>query len=444
MEKSRKWTRPRIVTALIETFGLNPTVAAIAVVLLTLAGVLSVVWFVQSAPPRTLVLSSGPPGSAFQRYADAYEKILARNGVKLEVLPSKGSLDNLQRLVSGQAGVDIGFVQGGLADGMDLSHVVSLGSIAYEPLWVFYRGTARISHLSELAGHRIAVGAPGSGTRALAMTLLSANGITGGSATFMDLDAEAAAKALLEGTLDGVFLMGDSASRDTLRTLFRSPAIRLYAFTQADAYARRFAYLNKMELPEGTIDLEKNLPSEDVALIGPTVELVARKGLHPALSDLVLEAAQEVHEKPGRLQKRGEFPAAIEHEFKLSDDALRYYKSGKGFLYRTVGYFWLASLLNRILVVFVPVLLVLIPTIRFLPVAYRWRIQLRIYRCYRPLLLLERESFGPLTPEQRSELLRRLGEIEETVNHLKVPASFAGQFYGLREHLVFVRERLNG
>ena len=123
----------------------------------------------------------------------------------------------------------------------------------------------------------------------------------------------------------------------TLRTLVRSPDVQLYTFAQADAYVRRYAYLDRMELPEGSIDLGKNLPAQDVVLIGPTVELVARKGLHPALSDLLLEVAREVHGKTGLLQKRGEFPAPLEHEFTISDDATRYYKSGKGFLYRSVS-----------------------------------------------------------------------------------------------------------
>jgi TRAP transporter TAXI family solute receptor len=443
METPKKNTRPRMVAALIETFGLNPTVAFVIVILCALIGLLAIYWIVQSAPPRTLVLSSGPPGSAFEHYAVKYEKILASNGVTLRVLPSKGSLENLQRLESSQSGVDIGFVQGGLAAEADLSALVSLGSIAYEPLWVFYRSPARINHLAELSGKRIAVGTLGSGTHALALTLLQTNGITSGSSTLLDLDSEAAAAGLMEGKLDAVFLMGDSASRQTLRALLRSPEINLYAFTQADAYSRRFAYLNKMELPEGSIDLEKDLPAQDIALVGPTVELVARAGLHPALSDLLLQVAQEVHGKAGLLQKRGEFPAPLEHdEFKISDDALRYYRSGKGLLYRTVHSFWLASLLNRILVVFVPTLLVLYPTIRFLPVAYRWRIQLRIYRCYRPLLHLEWEASGTLTSEQEQELVRRLDEIEKAVNGLRVPAYFADQFYGLQGHLAFVRARL--
>ena len=439
---AKKVNRLRMVVILMETFGLSPTVALVITLLLALVGVLALFWFIQSAPPRTLTVTSGPAGSTFSRYADSYAKILAKNGVKLRILPSQGSLENLQRLQSAQSGVDIGFVGGGLTEGKDLSDLVSLGSVAHQPLWVFYRSTKTISRLSELAGKRIAVGAPGSGTRALALVLLQTNGITGAPTTLVDIDAEAAASGLLEGKIDAVFLMGDSAPLQTLRTLVRSSEVQAYTFTQADAYVRRYPYLNKMVLPQGSMDFGKNLPSQDVVLIGPTVELVARQGLHPALSDLLLETAKEVHGKASLLQKLGEFPSPLEREFKLSEDAARYYKSGKGLLYRTFGSFWLSSLINRVLVVFVPVLLVTIPALRLLPLVYRWRIQLKIYRCYRPLLLLERESTGPLTDDLKLDLHRRLDEVEAAVNRLRVPASFADQFYGLRFHTEYVRDRL--
>jgi TRAP-type uncharacterized transport system substrate-binding protein len=437
-----KTVHPRMVVALMETFGLSLTVALVITVLLALIGLLAVIWIVHSAPPRTLTITSGPPGSTFQRFANSYEKILASNGIKLRILPSQGSLENLQRLQSDQPGVDIGFVQAGLTEGMKLDGLVSLGSVAHQPLWVFYRGTKRISRLAELAGLRVAVGTLGSGTRVLALSLLQTNGITGAPTVLLDLDAEAATASLLEGKLDAVFLMGDSAPLQTLRTLVRSPEVQAYSFTQADAYARRFTYLNKIVLPQGAFDFGKNLPGQDIVLIGPTVELVARQGLHPTLSDLLVEAAKEVHGRSSLLQKRGEFPAPLEHEFTLSADALRYYKSGAGLLYRTIGSFWLASLINRILVVFVPVVLVLVPALRLLPWVYRWRIQLRIYRCYRPLLLLERDAAAPLTAPQQRALLQRLEEIEAAVNLLRVPASFADQFYGLRFHIDFVRARL--
>lgn len=431
------------VKALIETFGFSPILASTVVVGLGCVCLLAVVWVVRSAPPRTLVMTSGPEGSSFQRYADSYQKILATHGITLEIRPSQGSLENLRRLQDTGSAVDIGFVQGGLPKDTKLDGLMSLGSVAYQPLWVFYRSATPISRLSDLAGKRIAVGAVGSGTRDLALALLQANGISGEPTVFIDVEANAAANALLDGKLDAVFLMGDSASIQTLRTLVRSPDVQLFHCAQADAYVRRFTYLNKMALPQGSIDLGKNLPGRDMLLVGPTVELIARTGLNSAMSDLLLEVAKEVHGKASLLQKRGEFPAPLEHEFPISADARVYYKSGMGLLYRTFHSFWLASMLNRVLVALVPLALVLIPAIRFLPIVYRWSIQLRIYRCYRPLLRLEHDAANDSTPERSRELLEQLAKIEEEVYRVKVPASFASQLYELRVHLALVRQRLS-
>ncbi len=434
--------RPAVVTALVETFGFSTALASAVVVLFSVLAALAILWVVRSAPPRTLVLTSGPEGSSFARWAEAYQKALAEHGVTLEVRPSGGSLDNLQRLQAKDRRVDIGFVTGGVTEGQNLAGLQSLGSVAYQPLLIFYRNPAPITKLSEFAGKRLAIGSPGSATRTIATSLLSANGVSNTTATFSDLDSQAATTALLEGKLDAEFLMGDSASIQTLRNLVRSPDIQLFDFHQADAYVRRFTYLNKIALPEGSFDLGKNLPAADVEAVGPTVELVAQEDLNSALCDLILEVAQEVHGKASILQKRGEFPAPLEHDFPLNPDALRYYKSGKGYAYRIIGNFWIANLTNRVLVAIVPLALVLIPVLRLLPIAYQLSVRLRIYRCYRPLLRIERDLFGELTPEKVQDIQQRLDEVEALVDKLKVPASFAGQFYELRVHIAFVRQRL--
>ncbi len=425
-----------------EIFGLGRAAALCASLLVILATVMAVFWFFHSAPPNTLVITSGPEGSIFYRNAEKYQKILARNGVKLKILPSQGSQENIYRLNDRSFKVDIGFVQGGVSEGMNLDRLVSLGSLYDEPLLVFYRGSASIDVLSQLKGKRICIGPLGSGSRPLALVLLAANGIEpGGSATLLDLDAEDAAEALLAGKADAAFLAGDSAPPQLMRKLLRTPAIRLFNFTQADGYTRRIRYLNKLALPKGVIDFGMNIPDHDVYLIGPTVELIARDNLHPALSDLLLEAAREVHGKAGLFRRQGEFPAPEEHEFRISPDAVRFYKSGKSFFYRYLPY-WLASLVNRTLAVVVPLVVVLLPGLRTIPALFRWRIKLRLYRWYRALLVLERDLMTRLAPAERNELLDRIDQIEEEVNKMKVPASFADQFYVLRGHIGFVRDRL--
>jgi TRAP-type uncharacterized transport system substrate-binding protein len=442
MQRSPWFRRSKLVTTLIETFGFSPWLASVVAAFIFLLAAAGLLWVVLSAPPRTITITSGPPGSSFERHAEAYRVELAKRGVTLKIVPSGGSLDNLQRLQAKDSGIDLGLVQGGLVGENPPPNLVSLGSISYQPLWVFYRGTTRISRLSELTGKRLGVGAPGSGVHSLARALLEANGITNKQATFVEQPGEIAGNDFQAGKLDAIFLMGDSAPTQTLRTLVRAADVQVFNFTQADAYLRRLAYLNKIMLPQGSFDFGRNLPAQDIVLVGPTVELIARRGLNSAVSDLLLGVAQQVHGKSSLLAKRGEFPAPLEHEFPISDDALRYYKSGKGFTYQLVTSFWLASLINRLLVAIVPILLVLIPAIRFLPVAYRWSVQLRIYRCYRPLLQLERNAETQLSAASAAELLSQLDRIEREVDALKVPASFACQYYDLRHHVGFVRNRL--
>lgn len=397
--------------------------------------------FIHVAVPTTLTITSGPIGSSFNRNAEKYKKILARDGVTLTVLSSDGSPENLTRLTTPQSGVDVGFVLGGEVKEAKVTALMSLGSVNYQPLLIFYQGPVR-QLLSEFQGARLDIGAQGSGTRALALELLKANGIElKGESSFTEVDAKDPEKNLKENAIDAIFLMGDSTSSELLRTLLRSPEIHLFDVTQADAYVRRIGYLNKLVLPKGSLDFGKNIPADDLSLIAPTVELIARDSLHPALSDLLLEAAREVHSGPGLFRKRGQFPAPLEHEFRLSPDAARYYATGKSFLYRTFP-FWLASLIARALAVLVPLALLMIPAVKIAPALYRWRVESRIHRWYKVLLDLERAVFDSKTPQSRAELLRQLNDIDASVNRIVVPASFGDLFYGLRGHVDFVRHRL--
>lgn len=439
--RSKGLKRIPFVALLIDTFGFSPGLALAGGTLLTALCVGAAAWVWRSAPPRTLTLASGPAGGTFERWGLAYQASFAKHGIKLNIVPSDGSIDNLRDLRDPTQNIDVAFVAGGFAKDENISGLVSLGSVANQPLMIFYRGEP-IARLSQLAGKRIAIGAQGGGGRVLALSLLKSNGVSDTGAVFSDLDSAAAANALRAGELDAAFLLGDSTPTAVLRELVRAPDVRLFNFTQAEAYLRRHPSLSKIALPQGVFDLGANLPAQDVTLVGPTVQLVAREGLHSALSDLLIEVAKEVHGAGSLLQKRGEFPAPLEREFPLSEDAARYYKSGKGILYRMVGSFWVASVLNRILVVIVPLVLLTIPIVRLMPVLYRFGVSLRLYRCYRPLMRVERESYAAPGRERIDELLREIDELEVAVNTLKVPASFADRHYWLRSHLLFVRDRL--
>lgn len=444
MKPGRTLGLSKLQTVFTDLFGLNRTMAITVIVLMFVALLVAVFWFIHLAPPKTLIMTTGVEDSVFQRQAERYRKILARNGVTLKVLPSEGSIENLKRLIDPSVQVDAGFVMGGVSGELKIDGLVSLGSLYSSPMMIFYRSAKPVELLSHFSGKRLVIGPEGSGLRALSLNLLAANGIEpGGPTQLLDMDPDDAERALLDGRIDAVFFMGESVPGKTMRTLMRTPGVRLYNFTQVDAYVRRKVFLNKLDLPRGAMDFGKDIPAADISLVGPTVELVAREGLHPALSDLLLDAAREVHGKAGLYRRQGEYPAPLEHEFRLSADALRYYKSGKRFLYRSLP-FWMASTLNRIVMVFVPMIVIMIPVVKSIPAVYRWKVRLGIYRWYRALLGIERDMRVHTSQERRTDFLERLEQIEKAVNKMRVPASFADQFYVLRGHIGFVRERLAG
>jgi TRAP transporter TAXI family solute receptor len=412
-------------------------------IILTIIAFIVTVRVVSPAPPHKLNMATGPANSMFARDAEKYKKILARDGITLNLVATEGSLDNLKRLADPKSKIDIGLVQSGLTTNADTSDLVSLGSMFYEPTILFYRAGADIQRISELKGKRIAIGPEGSGVRALGLALLQANGVDEKDAQLDTLEGNAAATALIDHKVDAIFLTGDSASPEAARELLHTDGVRLYNFERADAYVRRFPYLSKVQIPAGAFDLGEGLPPSDLNMLAPTVEMVAHSKLHPALVDVLLGAAYEVHGRATVMQTAGQFPNQTAYLFPLSSEAERYFRTGnKGFVYRYLP-FWLASLVNRLLVVLLPMVVVVIPGLRLLPQLYRYRVSRRIHRRYSELMALEKETIGPdLTPQRRTELLERLEHIEKRAIGGRTPGSHAEQLYLLREHIEFVRANL--
>ena len=415
----------------------------VPVVLITALGAWLAVKFIGPAPPDSIVMLAGPKESSYNRTAERYAKIIARSGVSVRVVETEGAQDNLRRLADRKVYADVGFVLGGVSEGIETGGLMSLGSVFVQPVLVFYRGNELVERLPQLEGKRVAIGPEGSGTHVIAMKFLVANGMDKGPTRLLDFDGDDAVEALKQGKIDAAFLMGELVRGQVLRELLKVPGIKLMNFTQADGYMRRLKFLSRLTLPKGAFDLGQDIPHDAVELVGPTVELVARDNLHPALSDLLISAAREIHGSAGMYRKAGEFPAPLERDFPISEDAQRFYRSGTPFLYKKLP-FWLASLVDRMLVVLVPLVVIVIPAIRIVPPLYRWRVRSRIYKWYGALMALERDMLANPSPERKQEILKRLDDIQESVSNLRTPLAFADQLYVLREHIGGVRNRLGG
>ncbi len=399
--------------------------------------------FVEPAPPKKIVITTGGESGAYYQFAQRYATILARNGVTLEVKASAGSLDNLARLQSNEA--QVGFVQGGVVppkddpDAEDESGLLSLGSMFYEPVWVFYRGDKVLTRLTELQGKRIAIGQEGSGVRQLAKQLLDANEIPADD-HLVPLAGLSAAEELQQGRIDATFIIA-AETAPVVQVLIRSPGVKLMSFAQDRAYQRRFPFLTKLTFPRGVVDLVRDFPPDDIKVLAPTANLIIRDDLHPALRTLLLQAASEVHGKSGFFQDAGEFPSYKDQMLPLSPEAARYFKSGAPFLQRYLP-FWLAVLVDRLIVLLVPIFALLIPLLKVAPAIYTWRVRRKVFRCYGELKFLEDDLNHHFDVAKLDDYRARLDALDEEASQLHVPLGFTDLVYTLREHVNLVRQIL--
>lgn len=410
-----------------------------AVLFLTLGVFLLAYWVIEPAPPRQLAMATGPVGSEYHAYGQKYQSALARHGVQVHLVHTAGSPENLAQLEKANGDVEVAFFQGGTGYGINSPGVVSLGSLYYEPVWVFYRGN-EIADLPDLSGRRIAIGPDESGSRALALQLLAVNGAVMPPTELLPAGGADGARLLRSGQADALFIVapGDSA---LVQELMLEKELRLLSFARADAYARRFPYLTPLTLPTGVLDFAGNLPARDVKLIAPTASLLARATLHPALANLLVRAAQEIHRDAGLFNQAQVFPNLTNADFPYGDEVRRFYTSGSPFLQRHLP-FWLANLIERMWILVLPALAVAIPLLRSIPPLLRWWRRSRIYRWYGRLKEIELQLEQSQDRVTLEGMVVRLDEIEQAVAQIPTPLAYSENVYSFRGNIAFVRARV--
>lgn len=423
--------------------------------LLALVLLVGAYWLVNPTPPKRVVLATGPAQGAYGEFGKRYKEQLAKYGIEVVLRETAGSAENLALLRDMDSPVEFAFVQGG-ADGPrpaeedgEPSPLLSLGSLFYEPVWIFYReasarrdgGRPRLGSLAGLAGWRVNIGAPGSGVTQLMLSLLNLNGIAPEALTLSRLSATPAVVELLEGRLDAVAFTSAPES-PLVQMLLQTPGIALFDFRQAEAYTRRLPLLTPVLLPRGVIDLARDQPPRDIHLVAPTAMLVAHESAHPALQQLFVQAARAIHGEAGWFQRRGDFPNARSTEYPLGKEAERFYQSGPSLLQRYLP-FWLANLVDRMWVLLASLIVVLIPLSRVVPPLYELRVRSRVFRWYGKLRQIEDALEQPESPGQPpDQLLGELEALERRVAQISVPLSHADELYALRSHIHLVRKKL--
>lgn len=394
--------------------------------------------FVADPPPRRLVLAAGAPDGTYWRTAERYRTAFAREGIVLELLQTEGAVDNLARLEAGTA--DLAFVQGGIARPEGHAGVVAIGGIFHEAVWLFHDSRLAVKRIGELRGLRVAIGHEGSGTRALALSLLAASGVAESVATLRSLGGDAAAEALATGQVDAALFVAANPTA-AIQRLLRTEGVALADFSaRADAYVTAFPFLTAVRLPAGGISLSEDLPPDTTVMLAPAAQLAAREDIHPQIVALLMGILAETHARGELLTPLGSFPSALLVDFPLHPDAARWYRSGPGYLQR-VAPFWVAVTIERMWVLVIPLLTVGLPLLRFAPPLWRWQGERRIYRWYQELRAVERSLAAPDNAD-RAGIAARLDLLDHKLARLSVPLAHTGKLYALRMHIDLVRARL--
>ena len=408
-------------------------------VISALAATVLITYFTFSNLPDTIKIAAGQPGSYFYETAEIYQKDLAKQGVELEIVQSKGAADSLALLNAGK--VDLALTHGGLTTKKESPDLVSLGSISYEPLWVFQRkGTKPITDLSQLKGMKVATGVEGTGVEVIAKRLFKAEGVNEGNTTILHMGMKEAADRLIQGSIDAAVFM-DPPENDKIRAFFSSSAINEISLADSEALKRRFRYLHVIKIPPSGIDLELEQPHSELQTIAPTAYLAANKNLDPALQYLLLSVIDEVHHAPTLISDENEFPSDKDVDLTLSPDAEVYYKKGKPFLQQYLP-FQMASLLERLIKVLLPLLLLGYPIIAYAPTAYNWHMRNKLSKRYDSLVEIEEQLANNQANKSVADFEAMLADVEKKLNDEKIPSSFTNEVFILREHIELVQRKI--
>lgn len=403
--------------------------------------------FLDPAPPRTLVMTTGAENGAYHQLGLALQERLEREGLQLELRTSRGSLDNLRRLTDGSGEVQIGLVQSGTSqlDSRAVRRLAALGALYHEPLWLFQRSDQQVERLTDLYGLRVGTGSEGSGTAAVVGSLYAE---MGAQTRFADRDGgnwrslgdSAAAAQLRAGELDAAFFVLP-AGNALLESLIADPALRLVSLRESRALAARLPFLEHLLVVEGLLDVAANLPPNDTSLLAPVATLVANDSFHPALASLVLEAAREVLREGNLLDPPGRFPAASPLELELTPEADYYHRQGVPFLQRYLP-FWFASIVDRYVVLLIPFIVIMLPLLRSMGPIYAWRMRARVFRWYEHLRRVDRLIINGQIESCLDREIIALHKLEADLSRVDVPLSYAHELYSLHLHVRYMVKRL--
>jgi TRAP-type uncharacterized transport system substrate-binding protein len=394
-------------------------------------------WYFIPAPPSTITIATSPGGIA-EYIAKSYQEKFARHDVTVELRPTETPQERLRLVNDRRSGVDATILLGGTSNSRQSPELLSLGRVSYNPVWMFYRGQETLDRITQLKGKRIA----GNFTAgSVPNMILHAHGINSDNAVLLQLSQRTetvAVQALKDGEFDVIIDLG-AADTPAIQSLLHDPNVRLMNLSQAEALTRLLPFLTRIVLPQGGVDLEKNVPANDVNLVATTSVVVVRKELHPELIYLLAQTMAEVHSAAGPFHRAGEFPTQTDPEFPIAEEARDFYKNGPSFWQRYLP-FRMINFTKRMLAVLVTVIAIGIPLMNYAPKLYRWFLEAYMGKLYVRLRAIETELETELTAPRLVALQIDLDSIRQAINFL--PLRHSDLFLSVKGHIDRARHNI--
>ena len=407
------------------------------IILLIVASFYITAQFIQPAPKKEIIIATGGPNGNYYKTALEYKRLLEEDKIQVTLLNTAGSVENIALLKSGQA--DVAFVQNGIVN--KDANLEFLANIYYEPLWVFYKNEKfTMDYIIQNISKRVSIGIEGSGTRHLSRIILNDNGINEDNTDILDYPNDVARDELIAGNIDAMFIVG-SASSKIIQELLENPAVNVLSIKRAKAYSRKYSYLSALDLYEGTIDLYKNLPDEDIKLLSTTANLISNKNVPDELIRILVKKVKEVHDKKTLFASNNQFPNITNTPLEIHPEAKQYFASGDTFL-ETIFPYWIASNIDRLKILLIPLLTLMFPLFKGVFPLYQWTMRSKIYKWYEILNGVD-TRISSLNQDSLRQEYKRLDDLKiEIQEETKVPLAFMGEYYNLIMHIDVIQNRI--
>ena len=395
-------------------------------------------------PPTEVTLSAGRVGGMYQEHASAYKKLLEKHGITLIVRESAGTGENLKRLREANNEVQIAFAQGGFvlgeASDPEAVSIQTLAQVDIEPVWVFSR-FRDVDSLLRLQGQRVAIGQSGSGSRAVALKLLSQVRLEAKDLLETEVAGMDTVAALRDGRIDATIFVA-SVNAPLVQALLSTPGIYLAQLKRSAALSERMPYLDARFAAAGSLNASRVQPQQDMVLLSTVASVLVREDVHPMIKRALMQVMMDHHAQAGPLHRANEFPHLKRLEFPSSPQAREVLSGGLPWIEKQFSVS-MAQWLYRLLLIGLPIALLAWLVCKSVPGYLIWRIDSRINRWYGELKFIENDlSYGKPGGLEIAQFRARLRDITDRATNTPMPRRYAQRLFVLRQHVSLVNNKM--